>query len=50
VGESSDQGAERATRELARLLGQEPVTFGGGHTGFAEDPQRFAKELAPLLI
>jgi pimeloyl-ACP methyl ester carboxylesterase len=50
VGESSDQGAERATRELARLLGQEPVTFGGGHTGFAEDPQRFAKELAPLLV
>jgi pimeloyl-ACP methyl ester carboxylesterase len=50
VGESSDQVAERATRELARLLGQDPVTFGGGHTGFAEDPQRFAKELAPLLV
>jgi pimeloyl-ACP methyl ester carboxylesterase len=50
VGESSDQGAERAARELARLLGREPVTFAGGHTGFAEDPQRFAKELAPLLV
>jgi pimeloyl-ACP methyl ester carboxylesterase len=50
VGESSDQVAERATRELARLLGQDPVTFGGGHTGFAENPQRFAEELAPLLV
>jgi pimeloyl-ACP methyl ester carboxylesterase len=50
VGESSDQGAERAARELARLLGREPVAFTGGHTGFAEDPQRFAKELAPLLV
>ncbi|MDN5860229.1 MAG: alpha/beta hydrolase [Pseudonocardia sp.] len=50
VGESSDQSAERAARELARLLGRGPVTFVGGHTGFAEDPLRFAKELAPLLV
>jgi len=50
VGESSDQSAERAARELARLLGNEPVPFVGGHTGFAEDPQQFAKELAPLLV
>jgi hypothetical protein len=49
VGEESDQGAERAARELAALLGQEPVSFGGQHTGFAEDAERFAKELAPLL-
>ncbi len=50
VGEESDQGAERAARELARLLGQEPVSFVGQHTGFAEEPERFAKELAPLLV
>ncbi|MGI5129467.1 alpha/beta fold hydrolase [Pseudonocardia sp. CA-107938] len=50
VGETSDQAAERATRELARLLDRDPVTFVGGHTGFTEDPERFAKELAPLLV
>lgn len=36
VGEKSDQGAERTARELARLLGQEPVVFVGEHLGFAE--------------
>jgi pimeloyl-ACP methyl ester carboxylesterase len=50
VGEKSDQGAERTARELARRVGQEPVVFVGEHVGFAEDPQRFATELAPLLI
>lgn len=50
VGEDSDQAAERAARELARLLGQEPVAFVGQHTGFAEEPERFAEELAPLLV
>lgn len=50
VGERSDQGAERAARELARLLGQEPAVFVGEHVGFTEDPQRFATELAPLLV
>lgn len=49
VGESSDQVAERSARELARLLGREPVTFVGDHVGFGEDPERFAKELEPLL-
>lgn len=50
VGEKSDQSAERTARELARRLGQEPVVFAGEHVGFAEDPVRFAAELAPLLV
>lgn len=50
IGEASDQGAERMARELARRLGHEPVVFAGEHVGFAEDPERFAKELAPLLV
>jgi pimeloyl-ACP methyl ester carboxylesterase len=50
VGAASSQNAERAARELARRLGQEPVTFVGEHVGFAEDPAQFAAELAPLLV
>ncbi len=50
IGEASDQAAERTSRELARRLGNEPVVFVGEHVGFAEDPQRFAKELEPLLV
>lgn len=49
VGESSDQAAERAARELARLLDQKPAMFVGEHVGFAEDPERFAEQLVPLL-
>lgn len=49
VGETSDQGAERTARELARRLGHEPAVFVGDHVGFAEDPERFATQLAPLL-
>lgn len=50
VGEKSDQSAERTARELARRLGHEPAVFVGEHVGFAEEPQRFAAELAPLLV
>lgn len=50
VGETSDQGAERTARELARRMGHEPAVFVGDHVGFAEDPERFAAELAPLLV
>lgn len=49
VGATSAQSAERAARELARQLDRNPVTFVGDHVGFAEDPERFATELAPLL-
>lgn len=50
VGEASAQSAERAAHELARRLGQQPVSFVGEHVGFAEDPERFAKQLEPLLV
>ena len=50
VGEASDQGAERTARELARQLGHDPVVVVGEHVGFAEDPERFATEVTPLLV
>ena len=50
VGEASQQSAEHAGRELARLLGHEPVSFVGEHVGFAEDPRRFADQLGSLLV
>lgn len=49
VGEDSEQGAERAARELARRLGQEPEPFPGDHVGFAADPERFATRLERVL-
>lgn len=49
VGETSDQGAERSARGLARRLGSEPVVLPGDHVGFAAEPERFAATLAPLL-
>jgi pimeloyl-ACP methyl ester carboxylesterase len=57
VGETSgDVISGRAARALAELLGSEPVTFRGGHGGFAADewgqpgdPARFAAQLTAAL-
>ena len=50
IGEqSTGQVCDRTSRALAAALGPEPVIFPGGHTGFAEDPERFAPALRPFL-
>jgi pimeloyl-ACP methyl ester carboxylesterase len=47
--DSAGQLCDRASRVLAAELGIEPTMFGGGHTAFAEDPERFAAELRAVL-
>jgi hypothetical protein len=47
--ESSGQLCDRASRALGEAIDVEPTIFPGGHTGFAEDPARFAAALRPLL-
>jgi pimeloyl-ACP methyl ester carboxylesterase len=47
--ESTGQLCDRTSRALAAELGITPTVFSGGHTGFAEDPERFAPELRAVL-
>jgi pimeloyl-ACP methyl ester carboxylesterase len=47
--ESGGQLCDRSSRALADLLGVEPVSFPGGHIGFAEDPATFADHLRRVL-
>ncbi len=47
--DSAGQLCDRASRALAAELGIEPTMFGGGHTAFAEAPERFAAELRAVL-
>jgi pimeloyl-ACP methyl ester carboxylesterase len=50
IGEgSAGQLCDRVSRALAGVLGIEPVLFPGDHTGFAEDPERFAPRLRSAL-
>jgi pimeloyl-ACP methyl ester carboxylesterase len=46
---SAGQVCDRASRELARQLGIEPVIFNGGHTGFTEDAAAFATRLREVI-
>ncbi|WP_433337749.1 alpha/beta fold hydrolase [Spirillospora sp. CA-294931] len=47
--ESAGQLCDRTSRTLAAELGVEPTMFPGDHTGFAEDPERFAGPLRAVL-
>jgi len=47
--DSTGQLCDRTSRALAAELGVSPTMFSGGHTGFAEDPERFAAELRAVL-
>ncbi len=50
IGEdSTGQLCDRTSQALAHALGAKPVTFPGGHTGFTEDPGRFASQLRTIL-
>ncbi|PDP84891.1 alpha/beta hydrolase [Glycomyces fuscus] len=52
VGLGADSGGlltARTSAALARLLGTEPVTFPGGHGGFADAPEGFAAVLNGVL-
>ncbi|WP_329108736.1 alpha/beta hydrolase [Micromonospora sp. NBC_01699] len=50
IGEQSDgQLCDRTSRALATALGVEPTVFPGDHTGFADDPDRFAGRLRDVL-
>ncbi|MGP3920620.1 alpha/beta fold hydrolase [Nonomuraea sp. 10N515B] len=50
IGEdSTGQLCDRTSRALATALGLEPTPFPGDHTGFAEDPDRFAARLRDVL-
>jgi pimeloyl-ACP methyl ester carboxylesterase len=50
IGEdSTGQLCDRTSRALATALGLEPTPFPGDHTGFAEDPDRFAARLREVL-
>ena len=50
IGEdSAGELCDRATRALAAAIGIEPTLFPGGHTGFADDPKRFAVHLREVL-
>ena len=50
IGEgSTGQVCDRTSRALAAELGTEPTMFPGGHTGFAQDPSRFAVRLRSVL-
>ncbi|QLY28438.1 alpha/beta fold hydrolase [Nocardia huaxiensis] len=47
--ESAGQLCDRTSRRLGTLLGIEPVLFPGGHGGFMEQPDAFAKKLREVL-
>ncbi|MBG0832669.1 alpha/beta hydrolase [Planomonospora sp. ID67723] len=47
--ESAGQFCDRTSRALAAALGIEPTMFPGDHTGFADDPERFAIRLREVL-
>jgi hypothetical protein len=47
--DSAGQVCDRTSKALAAALGIEPAMFFGGHTGFAEDPDRFATQLRTVL-
>ncbi|WP_306366035.1 alpha/beta fold hydrolase [Nocardiopsis sp. CC223A] len=52
VGLGAESGpllTDRTSRELAKRLGTDPVTFPGGHGGFADDPAGFAEVLLRTL-
>ncbi|GAB4586012.1 hypothetical protein Ntsu_38440 [Nocardia sp. IFM 10818] len=50
IGDSSaGQFCDRTSRALGALLDIEPVLFPGGHTGFMEHPDVFAKRLRDVL-
>jgi pimeloyl-ACP methyl ester carboxylesterase len=51
VGDEStpDQLAYRSAVALAAALGVEPVSFRGGHGGFASHPESFASRLHEVL-
>ncbi|QIS12181.1 alpha/beta fold hydrolase [Nocardia arthritidis] len=50
IGETSaGQLCDRASRALAAGLGIEPALFPGGHGGFMEDAEAFAKRLRAVL-
>lgn len=48
--ESGGQLCERTSTALAERLGITPTRFPGGHTGFAEQPEEFAKALGKLVV
>lgn len=47
--DSAGQLCDRSSRALAAALGIDPTMFPGGHTGFVEDPDRFATRLRVVL-
>lgn len=47
--ESATLLTARTTRALADRLGTEPITFPGGHGGFADVPEEFAEVLREVL-
>ena len=47
--DSAGQLCDRASRALAAALDIEPTMFSGGHTGFVDEPKRFAAELRAVL-
>ncbi|MFI1916752.1 alpha/beta fold hydrolase [Nocardia sp. NPDC020380] len=50
IGEASaGLFCDRTSRALGTALEIEPEMFAGGHTGFAEDPESFAKRLREIL-
>jgi len=50
IGEdSAEQLCDRTSRALSAALGIGPTLFPGGHTGFVEDPDRFATRLRAVL-
>ncbi|WP_067563659.1 alpha/beta fold hydrolase [Nocardia acidivorans] len=46
---STDLFCDRTSRELGAALGIEPTLFPGGHGGFMEDPEAFAKRVREVL-
>jgi pimeloyl-ACP methyl ester carboxylesterase len=48
--DSAGQLCERTSEALAERLGVEPTRFPGGHTGFADQPEPFAKSLRAELV
>lgn len=48
--ESTGQLCDRTSTALADQLGIEPTHFPGGHTGFADQPEQFAKALRAQLV
>ncbi|MGW6461964.1 alpha/beta fold hydrolase [Streptomyces sp. NPDC055078] len=48
--DSAGQSCDRTSRALAAGLGIEPTIFPGDHTGFADDPEKFAVRLREVLL